>query len=225
MTSDSPPADRSGRARSADIIRGYRSVLDSIGAANGPRFVTVDIGLDSTELATSLDNGDISAVSLPIGAATITAAHLVSDPPDPAELSAALSVVELYLDDVVRERPELAVAVADSTIVGMGAVRFVAEVELGVADGDEIDGYILERRAAEELFRAVATESHADRAFNPGLQPDHVGWIVGAMCILLEFMRRFGVEEIRVSTLGLLDGAASAEGPPEVPSEPDADPR
>lgn len=220
----SSPAGQGGRDRSADIELGYRAVLDAIGTAGGSRLVTVDIGQDSTELAAGLDSGAISALSLPIGASTITAAHLLSDPPDPAELSAALSVVELYLDDVVRERPELAAAIADSTIVGMGTIRFVAEVELGVADGDEIDGYVLERDAAEELFRAVATESHADRAFNPGLRPEHVGWIVGAMCILLEFMRRFGVDEIRVSTLGLLDGVASTDGPPGVSSGPSGDP-
>jgi len=174
------------------------------GGADG-RLVTFDIGHESTRLATNVD-GRTVAMSLPIGAATVTAEHLRSDPPDPGELSAALSVVELYLDDVVREQPELAAAIADSTIVGLGVIRFVAEVELGVADGDAIDGYILERDAAEELFRALATESHLDRAANPGLQPDHVGWIVGAMCILLGFMRRFAIDEIWVSTGGPIDG-------------------
>ena len=201
----SPRRSSPGCGNPAPPSLGYRG-LGEVGSADPPgagavgggdRLVTFDIGYGSTELATVVD-GRISAISLPIGAATVTAAHLHSDPPDPAELSAALSVIELHLDDVVREMPELAAAITDSTIVGLGAVRFVAEVELGVADGDEIDGCVLERDAAEELFRALATESHEDRAANPGLQPDHVGWIVGAMCILLEFMRRFAVDEIRV---------------------------
>jgi len=214
----------------AEAELGYRAEVGSAdppgagAVGGGDRLVTFDIGYGSTELATVVD-GRISAISLPIGAATVTAAHLHSDPPDPAELSAALSVIELHLDDVVREMPELAAAITDSTIVGLGAVRFVAEVELGVADGDEIDGCVLERDAAEELFRALATESHEDRAANPGLQPDHVGWIVGAMCILLEFMRRFAVDEIRVSTLGLLDGvAASIEAPTDFSPKPTRDP-
>ncbi len=225
VTPVSSPTEPGGRDRSAETERRHRAVVDTIGTAGGAdRLVTFEIRHGSTELAAGLADGGVSAVSLPIGAATITADHLLSDPPDPGELSSALSVVELYLDDVVRERPELAAAITDSTIVGMGAIRFVAEVELGVAEGDEIDGYILERHAAEELFRAVATESYEDRAANPGLHPDHVGWIVGAMCILLEFMRRFAVDEIRVSTVGLLDGVVASIEPPGASSEPSGDP-
>lgn len=224
MSPVSSPTDPVGGDRHADAERRYRAVVDAIGAAaDGERFVTFDIGSRSTQMTTGHDEG-VSSVTVPIGSATITADHLLSDPPDPGELSAALSVVELYLDDVVRERPELAAAIRDSTIVGMGAIRFVAEVELGVAEGDQIDGYVLERPAAEELFRAVATESHEDRAANPGLRSDHVGWIVGAMCILLEFMRRFAVDEIRVSTLDPLDGVASSSTPPDASSEPSGDP-
>ena len=183
--------------------------------------VTIDIGSDSTEFVARLESGEVGSVTLPIGASTITADYLHHDPPDPAELSAALSVVELYLDDIGRERPDVAAAVANSEIVGLGVVRFVAEVEVGVADGDAIDGYLLERDAAEELFRALATEAHEDRAANPGLDPDHVEWIVGAMCILLEFMRQFGVPAVRVSTGG---GDEQPTDVGNVPAPPDASP-
>ncbi len=203
----------------------HRPVTVAAAVTGAEPVVTIHIGHDSTALATRTEDGELSAISLPIGAATVTAAYLLSDPPDPAELSAALSVVELHLDDLVRERPALAAAIGDSPIVGLGVIRFVAEVELGVADGDAIDGYLLERHAAEELFRALATESHDDRAANPGLQPDHVGWIVGAMCILLEFMRRFGVETIRVSTLGPPDAVVSSAETASDPVESDRDPR
>ncbi len=198
-----------------EAVLGHRAVSAAASPGADEALVTIDIGHGSTELAAGPINGDVSSFSMPVGATTITTDHLSADPPDPAELSSALSVVGLHLDDIERERPELVAAIAESPIVGLGAIRFVAEVELGVADGDGIEGYRLERGAAEELFRALATEAHADRAANPGLQPDHVGWIVGAMCILLGFMRRFDVDGIQVSTLGLLDGVlASIESPP-----------
>ena len=127
-------------------------MVDAIGGAgDGARFVTFDIGSRSTQMATGHGDG-VSSVTVPIGSTTITADYLLSDPPDPGELSAALSVVELYLDDVVRQRPELVAAISDSTIVGMGAIRFVAEVELGVAEGDQIDGYIALKMEEVETY-------------------------------------------------------------------------
>jgi exopolyphosphatase/guanosine-5'-triphosphate,3'-diphosphate pyrophosphatase len=170
--------------------------------------VTIDIGYGSTELATIGADGDLRLMSLPIGAASVTSSYLQSDPPRADELSAALSVIELHLDDVKREQPQLAEALADDQVevVGLGAIRFVSEVELGSSKGDEIDGYRLEYRAVEEVFRTLATESSKDRAANPGLRAEHVSWIVGAMCILVETMRQFGVDYMRTSTAGILDG-------------------
>ena len=177
--------------------------------------VTIDIGYGSTELATTGPDGDLCVMSLPIGAGTVTSLYLQSDPPRADELSAALSVIELHLDDVRREEPRLAQALADEQVevLGLGAIRFVSEVELGSNDGDEIDGYRLDHRAVEEVFRTLATESSADRAANPGLRAEHVSWIVGAMCILVETMRQFGIDHIHTSTLGILDGLLMEEQP------------
>jgi hypothetical protein len=194
-------------AREAEL--GYRAVVgaDPVGAGSVPP-VTIDIGYGSTELATIGAGGEPIVMTLPIGAAIVCENYLESDPPAAAELSAALSVIELHLDDVRRERPELVRTLASdqAEVIGLGAVRFVAEVELGRDDGDEIDGYELLYPAAEEVFRALATESATDRAANPGLKAEHVDWIVGAMCIVVEMMRQFAIERIRVSTAGVLDG-------------------
>jgi len=174
-----------------------------------PSPVMIDIGYGSTELAVRLSDGTLESISVPIGAATITDQYLSSDPPRAAELSAALSVIELYLDDIARERPRLVSGILDGQIVGLGAIRFIAEVELGAASGDDIDGYRLEWAAAEELFRAVATEARIDRSANPGLNAEHVDLIVGALCVLLEFMRRFGVDQVVVSVRGVVDGVVA----------------
>lgn len=171
-------------------------------------FVTVDIGAGSTEIC-----GPETAFSLPLGGSTVVTGYLHGDPPRPDELSAALSVIELHLDDVRRQHDDIMVAVESGSVVGLGAFREIAAVEIGVDTDDQdmsaIDGYALSYDGAEEVFRALATESSADRAYNPGLKAHHVDNIVGAMCIMVEFMRRFAVPEIIISTATLLDALAT----------------
>lgn len=171
-------------------------------------FVTVDIGAGSTEIC-----GPETAFSLPLGGSTVVTGYLHGDPPRPDELSAALSVIELHLDDVRRQHDDIVVAVESGSVVGLGAFREIAAVEIGVDSDDHdmsaIDGYALSYNGAEEVFRALATESSADRAYNPGLKAHHVDNIVGAMCIMVEFMRRFAVPEIIISTATLLDALAT----------------
>lgn len=181
--------------------------------------VVMDLGSASTELAAvevvgdGSELGDVASFSLPLGGHTVAAGYLTSDPPDPAELSAALSVIELHLDDLRREHRVLAAAIGRGSIVGMGAFVQVAAVEIGVdiSDGpDPVDRYVLEREAAEEIFRVLATESRADRIHNPGLLHDHVDGAVGALCIVVEFMRQFSIDSIEVTTADLLDGLAAS---------------
>lgn len=191
---------------------GAVSDRELLGGGTGP-VVTLDIGGGSTELAlgSPADRaGQALTWSMPIGGSTLTDAYLASDPPQPEELSAALSVVELHLDDIRREAPELAGAIAgdsrgEATVLGLGVVATVAAIEVG-HDGP-VHGFVLSRAATEDVFRTIATETSTDRAHNPGLPPTRVDAIVGACALLVETMRQFGLEQVVVSQRGLLDGA------------------
>lgn len=176
--------------------------------------VTIDIGGGSTELASGTVGGARHLYSLPIGGRSVTAAYLRADPPRPEELSAALSVVELHVDDVRREVPGLVADLGSATVFGLGAVVTVAAIEVGLGDGDPncgagdgpLHGVELSRQAVEEVFRTLATERRADRVHNPGLPPTRVDEIVGATAVLVEIMRQLGLEKLVVSQRGLLDG-------------------
>lgn len=169
----------------------------------------IDIGAASTEFAIADQDGS-RFVSIPIGGRTISDEFIESDPPRPEELSAALSVIELHLEDLRRGLPGFGTATAQGcTVLGPGALNEVAAIELGLLEERSVDGFVLERSAAEDVFRTLATESREDRAHNPGLQPEHLDDVVGALCILVEFIRQFGVEEIVVSEQGLRHGLAS----------------
>lgn len=210
-----------------EVVTGeHEARLAFTGAVAGARFttdpddpvLTVDIGGGSTELSFgSAKDGPRAAVSLPVGGALLTSAYLDSDPPRPEELSAALSVVELHLDDVRRELPALVPALETVTVVGLGALVTLAAIEVGLADDDPnngegdgpLDGFELARDALEDVFRTIATETRADRAFNPGLPPTRVTDIVGACAIAAETMRQFDLDTITISQRGLADGVAA----------------
>lgn len=199
-----------------EVISGEREALLALAGAaagrqaDGPAGL-IDIGAGSTEFAVRTPGGPTATFSMPLGGRTVTAAYLDTDPPRPEELSAALSVIELHLDDLRREVPGYLAAVEDGTIFGTGAMTQIAEVEIGLPDPDaaSVDGYRLERVGAEEVFRAIATEAAADRIHNPGLRPEHNDDVIGAMCVLVEFLRQLGVDEVTISERGLMHGLAA----------------
>ncbi|MBW3610592.1 MAG: Ppx/GppA family phosphatase [Actinobacteria bacterium] len=174
---------------------------------SGP-FLVVDIGGGSTEFAVGdARDGPEGVISVDVGCVRLTEQYLHRDPPAPEELSAAISVVEAHLDDVVRELPTSRGA---ALMVGLaGTVTTVAAVELGVAyDRDRIHHFRLSRAAAEDVFRTLATEARRDRIHNPGLEEARAGVIVGGCCALVAIMRYFDVGELLVSEADILDGMA-----------------
>jgi len=188
----------------------------------GP-FLVVDIGGGSTELSVGTDSFE-AARSIPVGSVRLTEQQLHSDPPAPEELSNAFAIVDAYLDDVVRELPEVEDAV---TLVGTGGtITTIAAVEIGLAsyDRDALHRFVLTHAAAEDVFRTLATERLADRVHNPGLARDRADIIVGGCCALLGVMRRFDFKECVVSETDILDGVAdelaTAASPSATPLPP-----
>lgn len=185
----------------------YLGAVAELDPAEGP-FLVVDIGGGSTEFAVGFGGEPDGAVSVDMGCVRLTEQYLRGDPPRPEELSAVLSVVEAYLDDVVREVPQTREA---SLMVGLaGTVTTVAAVELGLARYDPrlIHHFRLTRAAAEDVFRTLATEARADRIHNPGLEEARADVIVGGCCVLVAVLRYFELDACLVSEADILDGLA-----------------
>lgn len=198
-----------------EVLSGDREAELALAGASAGRDLPgpvsiVDIGAGSTEFAIAETDGSVASFSLPVGGRTLTDHYLHGDPYRPEELSSALTVMELHTDDLKRELPQLADALDGGTLLGSGAVTQIAQVEFGSQDPDHsVDGYRLEKSDLEEVFRVLATETAADRAFNPGLKPHHVDDIVGAMCVLVGFMRQYAVNDLIVSERSLMHGLAA----------------
>jgi len=172
----------------------------------GP-FLVCDIGGGSTEFVFGTTEAE-STISVDMGCVRITETWFHHDPPTAEELSQAISVIEIYLDDVLRAIPNLGEA---RTFVGLaGTVSNTASVELGLAeyDREQIHHFVLTKPAVEDVFRTLATESIAERKENPGLEEQRADVIVGGLCVLVATMRRLGLSDCLVSESDILDGLA-----------------
>jgi exopolyphosphatase/guanosine-5'-triphosphate,3'-diphosphate pyrophosphatase len=173
----------------------------------GPTLV-IDIGGASTEYTVGFMQAEQS-VSIPFGAVTGTASHLVTNPPRPEDLTNLIGAVADELEEIARTYPAMA---TPARVIGTaGTIVTIAAVEIGTNNFDDpmLHGFVLERDAAEDVFRTLATEPLADRLLNPGITPDRADIIVAGCCILVATMRRLKLNSITVSTRGLLDGVAA----------------
>jgi exopolyphosphatase/guanosine-5'-triphosphate,3'-diphosphate pyrophosphatase len=208
-------ADRAIGVRPELLSGDEEGALSFLGAtaeletSRGP-FLVVDIGGGSTEFAYGTSTCE-SAMSVDMGCVRMTEQFLHADPPSPDELSACLSVVELHIGDVLAAMPQVRDA---ATFVGLaGTVSTAAAVEIGlpVYDRDRIHHFVLSKAATEDVFRTLATEALADRIHNPGLERERADVIVGGLCVLVQIMRKLGLDECLVSEADILDGLVRSQ--------------
>jgi exopolyphosphatase/guanosine-5'-triphosphate,3'-diphosphate pyrophosphatase len=150
--------------------------------------VTVRLGDDDT-----LVDVDGQRHVIPLGAANLTTTEFVSDPPRPEELTNAIGAVVDHLDDMLRALP--AAGAADTVGIVGDLATVIAAVEFG---GTPTLPFSLQRAAAEDVFRTVATETSAERALNPGLPSDAVDTIIAACCIVVALMRHLHLDRVDV---------------------------
>lgn len=210
------PASEALRGVRPELLSGEdEAALSFLGATAGLQepspYLVVDVGGGSTEFVVGTDKPE-GLISVDVGCVRLTEQYLHSDPPEPEELSNAVSAVRDHLADVAREVPGVAGA---ATLVGLaGTVTTLAAVELGLAhyDPTATHHFRLGHQAAEDVFRTLATEPIAQRRHNPGLDPGRVDVIVGGAVIVVSILRHFGFAEMLVSETDILDGLARSLG-------------
>ena len=187
----------------------FAGAISHFPAHDGTTLV-IDIGGGSTEVMIG-DTQFRHAMSFPVGTVVLTESELHHDPPKPEELTNAIGLVTDFMDDLLREHPDVAHA---TRVIGVaGSIVTIAAVEIGLQqfDATKLHGHSMSRSDVEEVFRTLATEKLADRKHNPGLPADRADVIVVGCCVLVGIMRRLHLAEITVSVNNLLDGVIAQE--------------
>jgi exopolyphosphatase/guanosine-5'-triphosphate,3'-diphosphate pyrophosphatase len=203
------PAERLLGVRPELISGDEEAALEYAGATHEltepEPYLLIDVGGGSTEFIAG-GRAPEGLISVDVGCVRLTEQYLHSDPPEPEELSVAVSVVRDHLADVDRAVPGAAHA---KTLIGTaGTVWTMGAIELGVdaSESGRIHHSRLTRAAAEEIFRTLATEPIEVRRHNPGLEPGRVDVIVGGVIVIVSAMRHWGFDEMLVSEADILDG-------------------
>jgi exopolyphosphatase/guanosine-5'-triphosphate,3'-diphosphate pyrophosphatase len=171
--------------------------------------LVIDIGGGSTELVVGEGDALRFHVSTQAGVVRQTERHLRADPPAADELRALTDDVRATfaeaVDDDATRLPHGAIAVA-GTATSLAAI----ELALDPYDPARVEGHVLSLPACEALRDRLAAMPLQARRSIPGLHPDRAPVIVAGAVLLVEALRRFGLDAVEVSEHDLLYGAALA---------------
>jgi exopolyphosphatase / guanosine-5'-triphosphate,3'-diphosphate pyrophosphatase len=186
------------------------------GAVDVPRpTAVIDIGGGSTEVIVGAPEGRVAgAVSLQLGCVRVTERHLASDPPSAAELVAARDLVAAQLDHAEAVLAARGVALSDAAaLVGVaGTATTLGALHLGLDryDEDRIHGTRLPADALARLTEQLLGMTAAQRATLGPVQPGREDVLHGGALVLLEAVRRCGLDEVVISEADNLDGLVAS---------------
>jgi exopolyphosphatase/guanosine-5'-triphosphate,3'-diphosphate pyrophosphatase len=202
----------SGEEEARLALAGVRWTLGRLPGGVPGRFAVVDVGGGSTEVILSRRGAGAAwasrGVSMPVGTVRLVEGYLHSDPPAPAELTAARAAVEARLPaDLGREALPL--------VGTAGTVTTLAAMDLALAayDRARIDGHRLTRPALEARLAQLAAMPAAARLALPGLGKGREDLVVAGLVILLAVMERLGAGGLTVVDAGLLEGVCLTSFP------------
>ena len=168
----------------------------------------LDIGGGSTELTIGKGTKVLQTSSLDLGSVRLTERTPLLNPPSASALTQAISEVRNWISKFPQLSPH-------TRLIGVaGTVTTLAAIDLGLEkyDPSRVSGYFLSLNSIERIFKLLNSRSisQMEKDF-PQIQPGRSDIIVAGVLILIESLRRFGVEGITVSDRGLRYGMALRE--------------
>ena len=169
--------------------------------------LVIDIGGGSTEMIVGAGEQISFHTSLQAGVVRHTERHISSDPPTAGELEALADDIRALIESALTGHDE-ARASAGIAVAGTPTSLAAVELELEPYDPARVHGHVLSLETIQRLLSRFASAPLAERAAMPGLHPDRAPTIISGCVILVEAMRAFGLERIRVSEHDILYGMA-----------------
>lgn len=169
--------------------------------------LVIDIGGGSTELIVGTGEAIAFHASLQAGVVRHTERHISADPPTAVELEALAGDIRALIQEALAGQ-DGARAVAGIAVAGTPTSLAAVELGLEPYDPARAHGHVLALETIQHLLSRFASSPLAERAAIPGLHPDRAPTLIAGCVILIEAMRAFELERIRVSEHDILYGMA-----------------
>jgi len=195
----------------------FMAVLSGLASTQG-RSVVVDIGGGSTEVITGEGDECLRVLSLELGCVRLTERFLVEDPPSAMELQR----VRDHVRAVYEERlPDLNGTPVDRAVGVGGTVTAFAALDLGLHryDPARIENHFLPTDRIHAIEAQICGLPLGERRELPGVSRGRADVIPAGSVILTEFVQRFPVPGLHVSTRGLRYGLVLSEARRQVTGE------
>ena len=179
----------------------YRAAMSSLPGCGG-RGAVFDTGGGSTEVIWGEGERLLRAVSLPVGAASVTEEFFSDDPVPASALEAAAGKLKMVLG-------RGGVTAAGGPVAGVGgAATTLASVKLGLKEYDAgaAGGTTLNLGELGEMAKLFASRTLEERKKIPGLAPDRAGIILAGTAIVTAVLKALEADAFTVSAKGLRHG-------------------
>lgn len=179
---------------------GYLGVINTINAQD---FVLFDLGGASVELSLVRGGKVEKAVSVPIGAVTLTERFNTSTDPGETALTACREFIMEELEDVAY------IAGTGLPLIGIGGTaRTFAKMDQRATGYElqKIHNYILSYDNFMELARTLTNTPATERKKIPGLSADRADLILAGTAVIEALFEMTGSSEMIISGCGLREG-------------------
>ncbi len=167
------------------------------------KFGVIDIGGGSTEIIIGNGNDIDQKISLDVGAVRLTEMFVSHDPVEDSELEQMTAYIEKQINE--RESLDLSglqLVGTGGTIKTLGTLFFQKEH----SKEKTINGKVIKKYEIELLFSMLKLITIENKKKLTGLNPKRADVITSGIRILLSIMNKFNIEEIKISSQGVLEG-------------------
>jgi len=186
------------------VAEGHLTLAGVLAGLDGhyDEFMVVDVGGGSTEY-TLFRNGRTEYVrSLPLGVVRLTEGK---DSVEAMEIKIRKELVLLSAD---LERRGLCLQSGSLLVGTAGTATTLAAINMGMVDYDyrKVNNSVISRAEIASIYERLLPMTLEERLTVPGLEKGREDLVIAGMLIILQTMDLFGMERMKVSDFGLLEG-------------------
>ncbi|RCX12546.1 Ppx/GppA phosphatase [Anaerobacterium chartisolvens] len=191
-----------------EVISGEEEALlsykacSSLADARHKSFAVIDIGGGSTEISIGSKKSIERNISIDIGAVRLTETFIKNDPVDYEEI-AGLSrhLIGVFQDAHLKDFKDMQLIGTGGTIKSVSTIHN----KLDYKNEEKIHGSVISFDDIGFIFNFLAQLTVEKRKNLEGLNPKRADVIIAGTAILYGFMKKYGINEITVSSKGVIE--------------------